>query len=217
MWPAGVVPPSAGWSTPIVPVPPARRPIVVLLAAALLGLMAVGGLVHGLVGLATVGGTVDRFRAATAQVGGDRSEVDALISLLRIGAGIGTAVAVVAAVVLGGLAVANLRGANGARIATWVVCGLGLLAGCCVLAVQVAQWSVPLSTGGDGQLSAEVAGALSDAYPSWWVPLTVGLSITQALGYFVVATLLVLPAANAYFRGRTSVSGQPPVPPPPNW
>lgn len=218
MWPGGGTPsPGVGWPAPSAAVAPVRRPAVVTLAAGLLGLMAVGGLVHALVGLVTAGGTVDRFRAATAGIPDERSEVDALVSLVRVGAGVSTAVAVVAVVVLAGLAVGILRGANRVRIATWAVCGLGLLAGCCVLAVQVAQWSVPLSSARDEQLSTEVVGALTDAYPSWWVPLTAGVSIAQALGYFVVATLLVLPMANAHFRGRAPMPGQPPVSPSPNW
>ncbi|MFK3982718.1 hypothetical protein ACI2K4_20365 [Micromonospora sp. NPDC050397] len=216
-WPGGPVSPSAGWPAPAVPVPVPRRPTVVTLTAFLLGLMAFGGLVHAGVGLATAGGTVDRFRDATAGIQGDRSEVDALVSLVRLVAAVGTAVAVVAAVVLVGLAVGNLRGANRVRIATWVVCALGLLAGCAVLTVQAAQWSVPLDSARDDQLSTEVVAALTDAYPSWWVSLTVGVSVTQALGYFVVATLLALPAANAYFRGRAPMPGPSPVPPPPSW
>lgn len=216
MWPGGVVPPTAGWPDPVSAVAPSRRPGAVLLAAVVLGVMATGGLVHALVGLVTSTGTVDRFRAAAEPAGVDRSEIDGLVALLRVGAGISTAVAVGAAALLVGLAVGNLRGRNRVRIATWVVCGLGLLCGCGTLAALIVQRAVPLTGGGDDRMSAEAIRALTDAYPSWWVPLTAGLSVAQALGYFVVATLLVLPAANAFFRERASVPVWPPVPPPPN-
>ncbi|MEV4627421.1 hypothetical protein AB0J90_14130 [Micromonospora sp. NPDC049523] len=217
VWPGGPVPPVAGWPAPAPTVAPNRRPGVVVLAAAVLGVMAAGGLVHAILGLATSGGTVDRFRAAAGQAGVDRSEVDGFVALLRVGAGVSTAVAVGAAVLLVVLAVGNLRGANRVRITTWVVCGLGLLCGCGTLATVVVQRTVPLTSTRDDQMTTELIRALGDAYPSWWVPLTAGLSVAQALGYFVVATLLVLPAANAFFRGRTPVQVQPPVPPPPNW
>ena len=133
VWPGGAVPPAAGWPAPVPIAPPNRRPTVVGLAAAVLILMAAGGLVHAIIGLAALTGTVDRFRAAAGQTGSDQSEIDAVISLLRVGAGVNTAVAVGAAVVLVGLALGNLRGGNRVRIATWVVCGLGLLCGCCTL------------------------------------------------------------------------------------
>lgn len=217
VWPGGAVPPAAGWPAPAPTVAPKRRPSVVVLAAAVLGLMAAGGLVQAIAGLATLGGTVDRFRAAAEQTGADRTEIDGVTSLLRLGAGVSTAVAVVAAVVLAGLALGNLQSVNRVRIVTWVVCGLGLLCGCCSLAVLIVQRAVPLSSARDGQISTELIRAVTDAYPSWWVPLAVWLSGAQALGYFVVAMLLVLPAANAFFRGRAPMSGQPPVAPPPNW
>ncbi|WP_229398948.1 hypothetical protein [Micromonospora okii] len=192
---------------------PARRPAAVGLAAAVLVLMAAAALAHALAALAALGGTVDRFRAAapgTATPG----EIDGLVTLLRLTVLLPAALTVLVGVVLLGLAAGLLARRAGARVATWVVCGLGLASGCCGLAVLVGQRAVPLRlSAGDRATDAELLGLVGGAYPSWWIPVNAALSVGQALGYLGVAVLLALPAANAWFRRRRPAPA--PVGPPP--
>lgn len=185
-------------------VTPRRRPAAVTAGALVLIVMATVGLAHAVAGLVTLGGTVDRYRAAQAVA--DRADVDATVAVVRTLAIVALILAVVAAALLVGLAAGLLRGGGGVRIATWVVCGLGLLLGCGGVLAVVVQRAVPLRLGADGQSTAQTVGAVTDAYPHWWVGLGAALSAAQMLGYLLVAGLLALPTANAYFGRRTPVS-----------
>ncbi|MCX4469044.1 hypothetical protein OOK41_01725 [Micromonospora sp. NBC_01655] len=197
---------------------PSRRPAAVGLAAAVLVLMAVGALAYAVAGLVALGGTVDRFRAAAAGTTAGSGEADGLVTLLRLAVVLSAVLTVLVGVVLVGLASGLFAGRPGARMATWVVCGLGLAVGCCGLAVLVGQRAVPLRlSGSDQATTAELLGLLDNAYPSWWIPVNAALSVGQVLGYLVVTALLALPAANAWFRrGRPAPipTGPPPAVPP---
>lgn len=177
-----------------------RRPVSVTSAAVLLILMAVVGLGYAVVTLAIAPGTVDRFRAAAA--GASSVDVDGFVTVVWIGAALGAVLAVILFALYVVLALGLRRGSNAARIATWVVAGLGLLAGCASTATVAVQRS------GDptqGSLSA----ALSDAYPGSWIPLNVTLAVAQMLGYVVVGALLL--ASPGPFFGRAP-KPQPPDP-----
>lgn len=175
---------------------PARRPATVTLATTVLLLMAVLALAYVVVGLLVVGGTVDRFRSAASGSSATTDDIDGVVALLRTSAVLAAVINVLAAVLLAVLALGVAGGRPGARVATWVVCGLGLLCGCCGLTVLVVQRSTPLRLGADDHATAELLNLVGDAYPPWWIPLSAGLSVGQALGYLVVAVLLALPAAN---------------------
>jgi hypothetical protein len=192
---------------------PARRPAAVAAAAALLVLMAVGGVVYAVVGLLSLSRIIDRFRSAAAGTAASGQDVDAVATALWVGLSVAAAVNVGLAVLLAALAVGNLRGRMGARIATWIVCGLGILFGCCALGIVVGQRVVPIDASSPAE--ADLLRALTDAYPWWWVVTSAALSATQALGYLVVALLLALPAANRHFRHRRAIRGQHPYPAPP--
>ncbi|MEH0842553.1 hypothetical protein V6U81_09210 [Micromonospora sp. CPCC 205711] len=191
---------------------PARRPAAVTLAAAVLALMALAAAVYAVVSLLALGGTVDRFRAAAAGTTASADDVDGVVLLLRVLTIVSAVLTILVGLLLVGLAAGLLARRAGARVATWVVCGLGLLLGCCGVAVLVAQRTNPVR--GQTSASGELVGLLADAYPSWWIPVNGGLSVAQALGYLVVALLLALPAANAWFRRRgPAPAGPRPVPP----
>ncbi|MET8120968.1 hypothetical protein [Micromonospora sp. NPDC005291] len=193
---------------------PARRPAVVLFAVTVLVVMAVAALAYTVVDLVVLGGTVDAFRAAARDTSASSQEIDEVVTLLRASAVLSAVVAALSAPVLAGLAIGLLAGRNGARVATWVVSGLGLLAGCCSVAVLVGERAAPLQLGAGEQALAELLGLIGDAYPSWWIPLNAGLSVGQGLGYLVVALLLALPAANAWFsRHRSTAPTMPSAPP----
>ncbi|MFY1626021.1 hypothetical protein ACN268_22915 [Micromonospora sp. WMMD735] len=180
---------------------PDRRPPVVTVAAALLGLMALAAGVYAVTSLLALGGTIDRFRGAAAGTDADPGDVDGLVRLLRLGT-VGAAVlTVLVALLLVGLAGGLLARRRAARVGVWVVCGLGLLAGGCALAVLVGQRARPVRLGSGDQGVAALFTTLDDAYPSWWVPVNAGVSVAQALGYLVVAVLLALRPANTWFTG----------------
>ncbi|MET7371644.1 hypothetical protein [Micromonospora arida] len=191
---------------------PARRPAAVLSAVTVLSVMAVAALAYAVVDLVVLGGTVDAFRSAARDTSASPEQIDDVVTLLRASAVLSAVVAVLSAPLLAGLALGLLTGCNGVRVATWVVSGLGLLAGCCSVAVVVGERSAPLQLGSGEQALAELLGLIGDAYPSWWIPLNAGLSVAQALGYLVVATLLALPAANSWFgRHRSTAPTAPPM------
>ncbi|WP_262012795.1 hypothetical protein [Micromonospora sp. Mcm103] len=182
-----------------------RRPGTVVAAAALLLAMAVGAVAYAVVNLAVGGGTVDRFRDAAAErTGASGGDIDQVAGLLRGSTVLAAVLGVLAGLLLVGLALGLLAGRSGARTATWVVAGTGLLCGCCGLAVLVGQRAAPLRLGADDRITAELLGLVGDAYPSWWIPVNAAVSVAQILGYLVVAALLTLPPSGAFLRRRTA-------------
>ncbi|SCG79725.1 hypothetical protein GA0070609_6021 [Micromonospora echinaurantiaca] len=196
---------------------PTRRPAVVVLAAAVLAVMAVAAVGYAVAGLLALGGAVAEFRSAAAGTSARPDEIDGMVTLLRVSTVLTAVVSLLGGLLLAGLALGLLAGRSGARVGTWVVSGLGLLFGCCGLAVLVGQRAAPLRLGADERTTAELLALLGDAQPGWWLPVNAGLSVGQVLGYLVVAALLALPAANAWFRRRPPVGPtdrhQPPAAP----
>src|SRR4029450_7184102 len=114
---------------------PARRPVGVRLAAALLVGMAVVGLGYAIATVVVTPGVVDRFRDAA----GSDPDADGYVTGVWLGAALGAVLAVILCAVFVALALGLRRGSNAARIGTWVVCGLGVLFGCVTLATVGAQ------------------------------------------------------------------------------
>ncbi|MFG2061726.1 hypothetical protein ACGFIK_09915 [Micromonospora sp. NPDC048871] len=196
---------------------PVRRPRVLWLAVALLAVMAIGALGYALAGLLIFGGVGDRLREAAVGAQVSASEVDMMATLVRTSILVSVMVSGLAGLLLAGLALGVAAGRQGARVGTWVVAGLGMLFGCCGLVVQLLQRATPIDFGND-QATAELFGLIGDAYPSWWIPLTVTLSVGQVLGYLVVAIVLALPSVGASFRRPTPpvrAPAPPPMGPPP--
>jgi hypothetical protein len=186
---------------------PARRPAVVTVAAGLLLVMALAGILHAVYAVASLAGIAQRFRTAAA--GATDSDIDLVVAAARAGvlttAGLGTVVAVLLALLAFGI----WRGSTGARVATWVVSGLGLLCGCLSLGAVLIQRSVPVEV---DPAAADLIEALVSAYPSGWVALSGILSAAQTLGYLVVAVLLALPPAGSFFRRHRPASRRPQTP-----
>ncbi len=177
-----------------------RRPVSVASASILLIFMAVVGLGYAIATLAIAPGTVDRFRAAAS--GADSVDVDGFVTVVWIGAALSAVLAVILFALYIVLALGLRRGSNAARIATWVVAGLGLLAGCATTA------TVGLERAGDpteGSLSA----ALSAAYPSSWIPLNITLAIAQMLGYLLVGVLLLTSPGTFFGRAPKALPPDP--------
>lgn len=184
---------------------PASRPAAVTAAAAVMIFMAAAGLVNAVVGLAGISGVVDRYRDAASRIDASASEIDTLAAVAWGTVIAAAALAVVCAVLLTALAFGNLRGINGARVATWFLCGLGLLCGACAWLAVAGQaglsWNVS-----DDRGTEQLTQALTDAYPAWWIVLNGVCAGGQALGYLVVAVLLALPAAHPHFRRRQAAT-----------
>jgi hypothetical protein len=182
------------------PTDPPRRPVSVASASVLLIVMAVVGLGYAIATLAIAPGTVDRFRAAAGTA--SSTDVDGFVTVVWIGAALGAVLAVILFALYIVLALGLRRGSNAARIATWVVAGLGVLAGCASTAVMGVQRA------GD-PVQGSLAAALSAAYPESWIPLNIALAVAQMLGYVLVGALLL--AGPGPFFGRAPK----PLPPDP--
>jgi hypothetical protein len=183
----------------------------VTVAATIMIAMGLVGLVHALAGLVMMNRAVDHVRTAARDIAANPPDVDGVVLLVRAGAVLAAIIGTLVALLLIVLALGNLRGSNPARVSTFFVCVLGLLCGCVGVIATVVQRSLPVNPP-DGRVRAELLQALGDAYPSWWIWLTGGLSAAQALGYLVVALLLALPAATAFFRREPVGDAPPPTP-----
>nr|BFE66785.1 hypothetical protein GCM10020092_000860 [Actinoplanes digitatis] len=159
------------------------------------------GLAYAIAAIAIAPGTIDRFRAATGGSGG--ADVDGMVTVVWIVAAVGAVLAVILFALYIVLALGLRRGSNAARIAAWVVSGLGLLVGCASTVVMTVQLS-----GADAAQGTPEA-ALADAYPGSWFGLNVVLCVAQMAGYVVVGMLLL--AAPGTFFGRAPK----PLPPDP--
>lgn len=182
------------------PVAAARRPAPVTFASVLLIGMATVGLGYAIATLAVAPGTIERFRRAAGS--SLAADVDGFVTVVWIGAAISAVLAVILFALSVVLALGLRRGSNAARIATWVVAGLGLLAGCGSTVTVAAQ------RGGDPATDT-LGAALADAYPGPWIGLNVTLAVAQMLGYALVAVLLL--ASPGTFFGRAAK----PLPPDP--
>lgn len=191
------------YAVPAPTAPAPRRPTPVSLAAALLAIMAVAGLGYAIATLIVVPGVVSRLRADAGAIAAE--DVDGVVGLIWIGAGAAVALALLLFGLYLALALGLRRGSNVARVCTWVVSGLGLLAGCGSALAVLAQRSSSDDFGG-------VGGPLNDAYPAGWVGLNVALAVGQMLGYLAVAGLLV--AAPGHFFAKAASAAPPAAPGP---
>ncbi|MDG4790776.1 hypothetical protein O7626_33540 [Micromonospora sp. WMMD1102] len=184
-------------SEPANPAPTARpRPGTVTNASYLLYLAAALIAVLAAVSFATVGTVSTVYREAYA--GSDLEGADGFI----VGTTVVSAVLqLLVAIALVVLALLNNQGRNGARIATWVVAGLGV---CCTgLGAGGSAFSGMGAGGGstgDVPDPAEVQRRLEAELPSWSGPLTLICSIVALLALIAAIILLALPASNEFFR-----------------
>jgi hypothetical protein len=167
-----------------------RRPAAVQLAAVLLLVMAFVGLAYAIVTLAVTPGVIDRFRSGAGPAGS--TGVDGYVTVVWMFAAIGTVLAVVLFALYIVLALGLRRGSSGSRVATLVLCGLGMLFGC---GSGIAVGAQKAGEGTPGTLGF----ALSEAYPQSWISLNVGLVIAQVVGYLIVILLLAF-GSGSYFR-----------------
>ncbi|MEV0267269.1 hypothetical protein AB0H43_00645 [Hamadaea sp. NPDC050747] len=194
--------------------PVRKAPAVVVTAAIVLFVLGLLGLINGIVSLASLGSTVDRFRVLADGLGVSPQKIDDQITQLRVQTILGGVIGLLIALVLLALAYFLLKGSNAARITTWVLCGLGALCSCCsgVGLIFLANLD-RINVEGDQQAQEQVdlARAMADAVPGWQVGFGGTAAVLQLLGYLAVAILLAMPAANAFFR-KVIPGWQPPAP-----
>jgi hypothetical protein len=172
----------------------------VALAAGLLALMGLAGFGYGVVTLVVTPGVVHRFKAAAA--GTDAVAMDNYVTVLWIGAALGLVVALLLFALSIVLALGVRRGSNPSRVGVWVICGLGLLAGCASAA------TVGVQRSGD-EVAGTVGAALGAAYPGGWIATNVVLSVAQILGYLAVAVLLLVSPRAFFGRAATVPDAHP--------
>ncbi|MEQ4300735.1 hypothetical protein ABNF97_04955 [Plantactinospora sp. B6F1] len=193
-------------SEPANPASTARpRPGTVTIATYLLYLTAAMLAVTAAVGFATLGAISTAFRDAYAGTAAEGAEGFA-VAVTAFGAVLQLLIAI-GLVVLG---VLNNQGRNAARIATWVVGGIGV---CCTGLGLAGTATSGMSTGGAEDLpdTAEIQRRLEAEVPSWSEPVTTVLSIIALLALLGAIVLLALPASNEFFR-KQPPGWEPPVP-----
>jgi hypothetical protein len=195
-------------------VEPARKPpAVVVTAAVILFVIGLIGLINAVVSIVSLESTVDRFRVLAHEVGVSARQIDDQVTQLRAQTLIGAAIAAVLGLAVLALAYFLVKGSNGARITTWVLCGVGALCACCGGANLLLLNNLDrIIVEGDQQTREQVdlARALVDAMPGWQVGIGGTISVLQLLGYLAVAILLAMPAANTFFR-KVTPAWQPPT------
>jgi len=105
-----------------------------------------------------------------------------------------TMVFVVALVVL---AVFNSRGANGARITTWVLVGLMSCCGGLTLTNSLGGGVGPVTV--SASANGQEVDPLADRLP-WYLPVSTALAAVALIALLTAAILLATPTANAFFR-----------------
>jgi hypothetical protein len=188
-------------------VEPQGRPATVTAAAYMLIGVAVLLVANAIISFATLSTVIDATKKAYAGI----KNADQMTTAAQA-AGVGFAIFYV--VVAAGfvvLALFNMRGANPARIVTWVLGGLAVLCFGCGLAGTAA--SSALTTGSNQTVNgvdmAAAAKQVKDALPSWLQPTQLSIGIINLLLVILVIILLALPASNAFFRKNRGGPGTP--------
>ncbi|PRY27084.1 hypothetical protein [Pseudosporangium ferrugineum] len=175
---------------------PSSRPTVVTVSSYLLYFSAAASVVSALLSLTTISTISDVYRDLYADT------ADSGLENIIVGVSVvGVAINVLFAVGLVILGLFNGRGRQGSRITTWVIGGIFLCCNGFGLIGNAATSGMNLDTGSTtGPSAREIEQRLSDALPSWYTPITTTLTVVLVLAMLAALILLVLPAANAYFR-----------------
>lgn len=191
------------------PAPPRPvRPLVVTIAMWALFALAGIQILSAIISVTTLGPTVDAAREAVEGT----SDGDMIITTVQISSYVGLAFGVLFAAGFAVLGVFVGRGAQPARIISWVALGLML---CCngFGLLGAAAGGVLSGAGGDtGDVDQEeLARSIEEAIPGWITPVNYVLLFVGILASAAGIILLALPVANEFFRRREAVF-EPPVP-----
>ncbi len=173
---------------------PRQRPRSVTLAAglmfALVVLLLVSAVIAFVVNTPEVQRAMDNLTSVSG--GGSSNPVQKYAPIVS------AVISLVFAVVILTLALGNLRGNNGTRIATWVLGGLGVV--CCGLG---SVFSFALTGLASRNMQGDQKAAyqrLLDAYPSWYRPASAVIAVLEILCLIGIIVFLAVPASNAFFR-----------------
>lgn len=184
------------------------RPMIVAIAAVIMGLMALLHLLGTVVSFAAMNSAAETFRELAGREDLRTEDIDTGVAALRTGL-VGSAILqILMALLLAGLAWGVIRGSQPARVTTWIVCGLGVLCACCTGFTSIATFSSGSTASTDP--NQVVGGVMIQSVPAWASGILGGSSALNLLGYIATAVLLALPAANAFFKGGNNPGWQPP-------
>jgi hypothetical protein len=185
------------------------RPTVVTASSYLLYAAAGLTLLNAILSLSFIGTTTHVYREVYA--GSDLEGTEGLVVGITAG---GAMLNILFAAGLAVLAVFNNRGKNPSRIVTWVLGGLAVCCGGLGLAANGLTGSMNLESSSSGNVppAGELEDRLSEALPGWYTPVTTTLSVLMVLAILGAVILLVLPAANEYFRKPQAGGWEPPTP-----
>src|SRR3954453_4821377 len=192
-----------------------RRPAVVTAAAVTMIVVAAAGLASVIELLVAAADFSDRYRPLALATDAQRVDIDNLQSAIRAVMGSLAIATFAVAVAFALLAVGVLRRSNALRVTTWIFIGAGLLCGC-VQGISARTATVEITYRGDPErldVASQLTQVVQDALPTWLSALLGTVAVVQLLGYILVAILLGLPPANAYFR-RTPKPVAAPAPAP---
>ncbi|HEY3501325.1 MAG TPA: hypothetical protein VGN37_00910 [Actinocatenispora sp.] len=177
---------------PPAPPAPAGRPTTVTAAVGAMMAAVVVSLVSVAVSVVAMPKIVDGFdnMAGAADTG-------TMKSIFKFSQVFSIVLYLLVAILIVFLAIGNLRGKQGTRIATWVVSGLFLLCGVCGT----------LSTlSGAGYTSGTSTGDIYNAIP-WYRPVSLVVTLLLLLTHGAVILLLALKPSNEFFQ-RNKVAKQ---------
>jgi hypothetical protein len=165
-------------------------------------------IISAILSIATMGATIDAAREAVEGT----SDGDTIVTTMRISSYVGLAFGVAFAAGFSVLAVFVGRGAQPARIISWVALGLML---CCngFGLLGAAAGGVLSGAGGDtGDVDQDrLTRSIEESIPGWLTPVNYVLLFLGILASAAGIILLALPAANQFFRRREAIF-EPPVP-----
>ena len=178
-----------------------QRPAVVTAACALMFTVAALGVVSAVLEVVMAQTIRDRFQQSAVDAYLGASKIDVVTMIMDYTAIPGAVAGGLIAIGYGALGFLNLRGINGARIATWVFSGLFLLCGTCNVG-----WGVlGFFSRSDGWSDmARLNQALREAIPTWYSTVSLVLDTASVLCYVAVILLLRAPAASEFFRPQKS-------------
>ncbi|OLB79649.1 MAG: hypothetical protein AUI14_09650 [Actinobacteria bacterium 13_2_20CM_2_71_6] len=196
-----------------------RRPGTVSAAGYLMFLVAALIVINGIITLVTLGPVIDATRKAYASL----PNADAVGSAAQVVTVILVVVTYLFAAGFVILGLLDLRGKNAARIVTWVLAGLSVLCfGCGAIGGATGGFGGGLGRGNtNGVDITEATRQINDAYPAWFKPTSLAITVINLLAVLAVIILLALPASNGYFRRGKNLADPAipslPYPPPPGY
>ncbi|HIV58295.1 MAG TPA: hypothetical protein H9902_10100 [Candidatus Stackebrandtia faecavium] len=192
---------------------PPPRPSTVTIAAYLQFALLALSVISAIITFVTSPALIDAVSQASAEHLSP-SEASTITTTMQFAVYGGVTIGLIPGVLLAVFGAIHMRGKNWARIATWVLAGLGACCGAISLPFTGAQTNIE---GVEPGAAKALEDAVASAQPSWVTPVSMVLMIVSLVAYVAVIILLALPASNNFFRKPKPdpMQGFPPQGPPP--